>query len=215
MGRIDQAAARARMVAEHLRGRGIGDERVLRAMGEVPRERFVRPEDEGRAYADRALPIGHDQTISQPYVVALMLEALALRPEDRLLEIGAGSGYAVAVAARLCASVLGIERVEPLAVAAARRLEELGVANAVIRAGDGSLGAPDEAPFDAILVSAGAPAVAPALLEQLADGGRYVAPIGRSSWAQELVRYTRDGEEYRRTALGGVAFVPLIGAGGW
>jgi len=207
---------RDRMVRRQLRRRGIRDERVLDAMGRVPRERFVPTELETSAYADRALPIDRGQTISQPYVVALMIEALEPRPSDRVLEVGAGSGYAAAVLGQLVREVVAIERHAPLADEARRRIEELGYGNVRIVAGDGTLGWPEDAPFDGILVSAGGPEVPPALLEQLAVGGRLVIPVGDGGGTQELLQVTRTDEaRYEHRSLGQVQFVPLIGRAGW
>lgn len=203
------------MVSDDLRGRGVRDERVLIAMGEVAREEFVDPVDLDRAYSDRPLPIGEGQTISQPYVVALMLEALELQPDDRLLEIGAGCGYAAAVAGRICARVVGVERIAGLARDAETRLRRVGFDNVIVVEGDGTLGWPAEAPYDAILVSAGAPEMPSALVDQLAPGGRIVIPVGRSGFGQQLVRARRVGEGIEYDDLGGVAFVPLIGEQGW
>ncbi len=204
--------ARARMVARHLAARGVRDARVLRAFGEVPRHAFVRPELAASAYDDRALPLDHGQTISQPYVVALMLEALGLEPADRALEVGTGSGYAAALLARLCAEVYTIERLAALADDARERLARLGFANVHVRSGDGTLGWPEAAPFDAILVSAGGPRVPPPLLAQLRDGGRLVMPVGGEHGEQELVRIVRtDAERFDRQELGAVLFVPLVG----
>lgn len=209
------AAARRRMVAADLAARGITDPAVLAAMGDVPRERFVPVDLVEHAYDDGPLPIGEGQTISQPYVVALMLEAAELSFGARLLEIGTGSGYAAAVAARLGVAVWTIERLSGLAEAARARLAELGLAGIEVRCGDGTLGWPDAAPFDAVIVTAGGPSVPPALLDQLRDGGRLVMPVGLRDGHQELLRVRRVGDEYRTEDLGGVQFVPLIGAEGW
>jgi protein-L-isoaspartate(D-aspartate) O-methyltransferase len=182
----------------------------------VARDDFVAPELARHAYADRPLPIGEEQTISQPYVVAAMTEALRLGPRDRVLEIGTGSGYAAAVLAVIAAEVYTIERIESLAQSARGRLAELGYTNVHVRHGDGSLGWPEHAPYDAIVVTAGGPDVPPSLLHQLAVGGRLVMPIGPSPWSQELVRVTRtDAGAYEREELEPVTFVPLIGAEGW
>jgi protein-L-isoaspartate(D-aspartate) O-methyltransferase len=168
------------------------------------------------AYEDGALPIGEEQTISQPYVVAVMTEALGLRPDDRVLEIGTGSGYAAAVLATIAAEVYTIERLEGLAESARRRLAELGYANVQVRHGDGSLGWPEHAPYDAIVVTASGPDVPTALLNQLAVGGRLVMPVGSKFGRQRLVRIQRTAaDSYRRENLEGVVFVPLIGAQGW
>jgi protein-L-isoaspartate(D-aspartate) O-methyltransferase len=178
----------------------------------VPRERFVPPERRGWAYTDEPVPIGEGQTISQPYVVALMLVALRLRPTDRALEVGAGSGYAAALLGRLAATVVAVERLARLAERARATLAELGVANVEVVVGDGSVGWPPRAPYDAVLVSAAGPSVPPELLAQLSPEGRLVMPVGADSESQHLVRVTPDG---RAEDLGGVRFVPLIGEAGW
>jgi protein-L-isoaspartate(D-aspartate) O-methyltransferase len=205
------ASARAQMIERQLVARGFDDARILRAFGEVPRHEFVPEELVDSAYHDRALPLGHGQTISQPFVVAVMLGALSLRTTDRVLEIGTGSGYAAALLGRLCAEVYTIERLPELARSAQERLVRLGCANVRVRAGDGTLGWPEEAPFDAVLVSAGGPQVPPALLEQLGPNGRLVMPLGPVGSAQELIRIVRGpGGELERQDLGAVQFVPLV-----
>jgi protein-L-isoaspartate(D-aspartate) O-methyltransferase len=210
----DFARARDRMVEEQIARRGVRDARVLDAMRSVPREAFV-PGAEELAYEDGPLPIGQGQTISQPYVVALMVEAAPLKPGDRVLEVGAGSGYAAAVMARIAARVFAIERHTRLAEAAARRCADLGYANVEIRAEDGTRGWPEAAPFDAVVVSAGAAELPAALKEQLVVGGRLVIPIGADPIGQRLLKLTRRGEkEWDETDLGRVAFVPLVGAPG-
>ena len=207
--------ARRRMLEEQLRARGIRDPRVLEAMEAVPRETFVPAAERALAYEDSAVPLGQGQTVSQPYMVAVMTEALRPRPDDRVLEIGTGSGYQTAVLARLVAEVYSIERFDALADDARRRLDALGVENVRIRVGDGTLGWPEHAPFDAILVTAGAPAVPPPLREQLSeDGGRLVIPVGDHR-LQELVRLERRGTEWHRDELLGCRFVPLVGEEGW
>ena len=212
---MDAAAARQEMVDRHIRARGVRDPRVLAALAEVPREAFLPPELADAAYDDRPLPIEAGQTISQPYIVAVMTEALALGPGDTALEIGTGSGYAAAVLARVAKQVYTIERHAELAELARERLARLGYANVAVRVGDGTLGWSEHAPFDAIVVAAGGPDLPRALLDQLAIGGRLVMPVG-SGRGQELVRVTRVGaDEYRREELGAVQFVPLIGAQGW
>ncbi len=207
--------ARARMVERHLVRAGVTDARVLAAMGQVPREHFVPPDLEADAYRDRALPIACGQTISQPYVVALMLQLAEIGPDDRVLDVGTGSGYGAAVASRIARSVVSVERVELLTAAARSRLRTLGYDNVRIEVGDGSLGWPAEAPYDAILVGAAAPAVPPALRQQLAEGGRLVMPIGGDPRRHHLVRLRRRGERYDEELLDAVSFVPLIGAQGW
>ena len=212
----DRSAERRRMVDVHIAGRGVRDPAVLRAMREVPRERFVEPGMDEFAYEDSPLPIGEGQTISQPYIVALMIEAARLGPDDEVLEVGAGSGYAAAVLSRIVHRVHAIERHPPLAEAARRRLRALGYDNVTVVVGDGTRGLPDRAPFDAILVAAGAPETPATLREQLAPGGRLVIPVGDPGIGQRLRRITRTGaDEYRQDDLGGVSFVPLIGEHGW
>lgn len=204
------------MVAEQLVPMGIFDKAVLTAMGEVPREEFV-PHDMRRwAYEDGPLPIGQGQTISQPYIVAYMAQALELARTDRVLEIGTGSGYAAAVVSRVAAEVHSIERLATLAEVARERLQGLGYLNIHVHVGDGSLGLPGHAPYDAIVVTAGAPWVPAALKQQLAPGGRLVIPVGSHLDLQELVRVRRTGAgEYTSERLLGVRFVPLVGADGW
>jgi protein-L-isoaspartate(D-aspartate) O-methyltransferase len=209
------AAARARMVENHLRGRGIRDPRVLAAMATVPREEFVPAGLGDLAYADEALPIEHDQTISQPLMVALMTELLAPRPDDRVLEVGTGSGYQAAVLAAMGCRVTTVERVPELATTAAARLARLGYDDRVeVRVGDGSTGLPGEVAWPFILVAAAAPLVPAALTDQLADHGRLVIPVGRR-YEQVLVLVVRDGTNLRTTNHGACVFVPLIGEGGW
>ena len=202
------------MVARDLAARGISDPAVLRVMGELPRERFIAADLAHLAYDDCALPIDDDQTISQPYIVALMTEALELGPDDRVLEIGTGSGYAAAVLGRIAGTVWTIERHRGLAEQAAAHLHALDIANVHVIVGDGTLGWPDEAPYDAIVVTAGGPSVPKALLYQLGEGGRLVMPVGE--WGdQELTRVRRSGADLTTEALGPVRFVPLVGAQGW
>ena len=202
------------MVAWQIESRGIHDPAVLGAMREVPREAFVPDELAARAYEDGPLPIGEGQTISQPYIVALMIAAARIEPGDRVLEVGAGSGYAAAVAARIAAEVYAIERHPALAEAARIRLATLGYANVTVIAGDGSGGLPGEAPFDAILVAARSPEVPEALKHQLKIGGRLVIPVGGDAM-QALCRITRTGaEDWTGDELCAVRFVPLIGEHG-
>jgi protein-L-isoaspartate(D-aspartate) O-methyltransferase len=210
----DYATRRARMVERQLRARGIDDERVLAAMGEVPREAFLPPRRRHRAYADSALPIGEDQTISQPWIVAAICQALALGGEERVLEVGTGSGYSTAVLARLAAQVVSVERYERLSRDAGEVLAALGIENARLLVGDGSVGVPDRGPFEAIAVHAAAPAPPPALLAQLADGGRMVVPIASQSLDTLTVLWRR-GEGLEAASLGPCRFVPLIGEGGF
>jgi protein-L-isoaspartate(D-aspartate) O-methyltransferase len=206
------------MVERQIVARGVSDPRVLAAMREVPREAFVPASLAELAYEDAPLPIEEAQTISQPFIVASMAEALELSPGDRVLEIGAGSGYAAAVLSRLAASVYTVERHPALAEGARQRLAELGYDNVSVLCGDGTLGWPEHAPYDGIIVAAGGPDVPPSLLAQLAPGGRLVIPIGATPREQELVRVRRYGpgpEDFRRESLGAVRFVPLVGAEGW
>lgn len=203
------------MVEHQIAWRGVRDDRVLRAMRSVPREAFVPENLRFFAYDDAPLPIGEGQTISQPYVVALMIEAAALRPGERALEIGTGSGYAAAVMAEIAAQVFTIERLAGLADKARQSLTELGYANVDVRIGDGTLGLPEAAPFDVIIAAAAGPEVPAAWKEQLAAGGRIVMPVGGYNH-QELVRLTlRDDGKFDRQLLGDVRFVPLVGAQGW
>jgi protein-L-isoaspartate(D-aspartate) O-methyltransferase len=209
-------AARAAMVARQLRSRGIADERVLRAMGTVPRELFVSDVQRTTAYADEALPIPAGQTISQPYMVARMTELVAPRAGSRILEIGTGSGYQTAILAILGAAIVSIERQPELAVTARERLARLGLGGAVdIRVGDGSVGDPAGAPWDGIVVTAAAPSIPTALREQLSpNGGRLVIPVGDRS-RQELMLVVRHGDEWRDRNEGPCVFVPLVGEGGF
>jgi protein-L-isoaspartate(D-aspartate) O-methyltransferase len=206
---------RRRMVTEQLRRRDIFDAAVLAAFATVPREEFVPPERQSEAYDDSPLPIGHGQTISQPYVVAITVQALALRGRERVLEIGTGSGYAAAILGKLACEVHTIERIDELARASAERLARLGFDNVHVHHGDGTLGWPDAAPYEAIAVAAAAPEPPRALLDQLAIGGRLVVPAG-SSTDQRLWRITRkDATTFDREDLGSVRFVPLLGEQGW
>ncbi len=204
------------MIREHLLGRGIRDQAVIGAMREVPREAFIDAELAGLAYEDHPLAIAGGQTISQPYIVAYMAEALELTGTERVLEIGTGSGYAAAILSRIVTTVYSVERLDVLARSARDRLKRLGYKNIIIHEGDGTLGWAEHAPYDAIVVTAGAPSVPQPLLEQLAVGGRLVIPVGRTYDVQMLVRVRRVGErDYRHEELCGVRFVPLIGAAGW
>jgi protein-L-isoaspartate(D-aspartate) O-methyltransferase len=213
---------RAGMVERQLRRRGIADEGVLEVMAHVPRELFVPEPERRRAYNDSALPIGHGQTISQPWIVAAITEALELSPSDRVLEIGTGSGYSAAVMAPLCREVITIERLEPLATDARELLARLGLRNVRVTVADGTEGWPDEAPYDGIAVHATAPAPPPSLLGQLAPGGRLVIPVAGDG-VDMLTAYTRTGEELDpatgagldKRSLGACRFVPLIGREGF
>jgi protein-L-isoaspartate(D-aspartate) O-methyltransferase len=202
------------MVERQLRRRGISDQRVLDAMREVPRELFVPEEQRRRAYADSALPIGSGQTISQPWIVAAICQALELAGPERVLEIGTGSGYSAAVLALLAAEVVTIERHAELAEEAEARIRELGITNVEVVVGDGSRGLPERGPFEAIAVHATAPSPPQSLVEQLADGGRLVIPIA-SRGADMLTQYRRRGEEIVAEVIGPCRFVPLIGAEGF
>jgi protein-L-isoaspartate(D-aspartate) O-methyltransferase len=211
-----QDKLRERFVAEQIEARGVRDPRVLAAMRKVPREHFVPEDLRAEAYADSPLPIGGGQTISQPYIVAFMIEALTLRGGEKVLEIGAGSGYAAAILAEIAGEVFTIERIGQLAERAAASLADAGYTNVHVRHADGTEGWSDEAPFDAILVSAGAPDVPKSLMRQLAVGGHMVIPVGSDPRAQELIRITRvDEDEYEREDIADVRFVPLIGKEGW
>ena len=208
------AKLRLRMIEEQLRGRGIGDERVLAAMAKVPRERFIGSEDATKAYGDYPLPIGAGQTISQPYIVAAMVEALDPRPEDRVLEVGTGTGYQAAILAELAAEVWTIERHVELADKARQILSELGYVNVHVVHGDGSIGLPQQAPFDRILVAAAAPGIPDSLIQQLANGGRLVMPVG-SRLEQQVQVVRKTGGEIVVNAHDPCRFVPLVGAEGW
>lgn len=204
------------MIREHLVGRGIRDPAVLAAMRQVPREEFVGADMRAAAYEDFPLQIDEGQTISQPYIVAYMTEALELSPDDRVLEIGTGSGYAAAVLSRVVATVYTVERLPGLAQSARQRLELLGYTNIVTHLGDGSQGWQEHAPYDAIVVTAAAPEVPGPLLEQLVIGGRLVIPVGADTFHQILIRVRRSAaHNFIREALCGVRFVPLIGSAGW
>ena len=204
------------MVASQIVRRGVSDTRVLTAMRKVPRERFVSARQSADAYADCPLPIGHGQTISQPYIVARMAELLALQPGCRVLDIGTGSGYAAAILAEIAAEVFSIERNKDLACEASKRLSSLGYDNIHVRCGDGCLGWPEAAPFHAIAVAAGAPGPPTDLLAQLVIGGRLVIPVGDLHRGQELFLIQRTGDEvFERRSCGAVRFVPLVGKGSW
>ncbi len=202
------------MVEEQLLGRGISDQRVISAMRSIPRHSFVPKREQASAYEDRPLPIGEGQTISQPYMVALMSQMLALQADEKVLEIGTGSGYQSAVLASLAQEIHSIEKVEVLAGQALSSLRELGIENVFISVGDGSLGWPQEAPYNAIIVTAAAPSVPQPLLEQLAPNGRLVLPVG-SAHRQILQKWWPEGEGFLHEDFSPVAFVPLIGEHGW
>lgn len=209
-------AARRRMVERQLRARGIGDERVLAAMAEVPREEFVPERLRDRAYADSALPIAEEQTISQPWIVAAICQALRLAGSELVLEVGTGSGYSAAVLSLLADHVVSIERHEALSRSAARALRSLGVDNVELVVGDGSLGVPERSPYDAIACHATAPAPPAALLEQLVDGGRLILPLASGEGdADVLTLLRRRGAGFEREVIGPCRFVPLIGEAGF
>ena len=209
------AKFRQRMVSDQLRARGIRDPRVLAAMLAVPREAFAPDASQGEVYADSPQPIGAGQTISQPFTVAYMAEAAELRGAEKIFEVGTGSGYGAAVLSHLGAEVHTIERLPALAERATETLERLGYSRVHVHIGDGSLGLAEQAPFDAIVVTAGAGSLPPAYSEQLAEGGRIVIPIGRTERSQQLYRFRRNGNELSMSDLGAFAFVPLIGDAGW
>jgi protein-L-isoaspartate(D-aspartate) O-methyltransferase len=210
----DYTAERARMVDRQITPRGVSDPRVLAAMRKVPRHRFIPAHLWDQAYGDYPLPIGEDQTISQPYIVALMTELLELKATDKVLEIGTGSGYQAAILAELAAQVYSIDRVASLLARAEQILTALGYTNIKTRVGDGTLGWPEEMPFDAIIVTAGAPQVPRPLTEQLALGGRLVIPVG-DTWSQTLTRIRKTTEGLKFEYHGGCRFVRLIGEYGW
>jgi protein-L-isoaspartate(D-aspartate) O-methyltransferase len=214
---MDQwTTARAEMVEQQLHRRGISDKRVLAAMASVPRHIFVPESELNRAYRDGPLSIGYGQTISQPYVVALTCELLEISENAKVLEIGAGSGYAAAVLGKLAHKVITIDRLQELVSLSRKNLEQAGCRNVEVLCADGTLGYPAEAPFDAIAVAAGAPAVPVSLKKQLKVGGRLVIPVGRSKRQQDLIRVERLSEiEFKTDNLGAVAYVPLVGAEGW
>ena len=212
----DYATARKRMVEMQLASRGrdrIVDERVLEAMGEVPRHQFMPPEMREFAYADRPLPIGHDQTISQPFIVAFMTASLELLPTDRVLEIGTGSGYQAAVLSKLVKEVYSIEIVRPLGEVAEKALADGHYENVQVKIGDGYLGWPDKAPFDAIIVTCAPERIPKPLVAQLREGGRMVIPVGRSGGRQDLYVLEKKGGEMTRRAILPVRFVPMTGEG--
>ena len=210
----DYRLARERMVRNQLIPRGITDKRVLKAMGKIQRHLFMDEALVGEAYNDHPLPIGHKQTISQPYIVALMTQALELTGNEKTLEIGTGSGYQTAVLAELSSRVYTIERIRALMERARHMLQELGYTNVLFKSYDGTLGWEEYSPYDAIIITAGAPAVPEPLLEQLAEGGRMIVPVG-DKFSQELIKITRRKDSYDKKSLGGCRFVDLIGAHGW
>ncbi len=213
--RVDPVRMRERMVSEQIIARGITDARVLAAMREVPRHLFVQEALARQAYMDNPLPIGEGQTISQPYMVALMSETLRVEQGMRVLEIGTGSGYQAAVLARLGAEVYTVERIPKLCDAARERLLSMGYYSIHVKLDDGTLGWPTLAPFDRILITAGGPEVPPPLVDQLAEGGRMVLPVGATRKTQSLVLIEKVNGQAQRTDLCGVQFVDLVGAHGW
>lgn len=212
--RDEFAGRRHQMVLRQIKARGVSDERVLAAMRTVPRHLFISEALADQAYEDFPLPIGEGQTISQPYIVAEMTQALNINKDDRVLEIGAGSGYQAVILAQLAYKVYTIERIRSLFISARKLFDELGCHNIIGKCSDGTLGWPDEAPFDAIIVTAGAPVMPKALISQLKMGGRLVIPVG-DKYVQSLKKIVRDQDGIHETDLGGCRFVKLIGEHGW
>lgn len=210
----DVLEARQQMVQHQLQMRGISDQRVLAAMASVPREDFVPAERREQAYADRALPLQHGQTISQPFTVAMMCQAAALQPHERVLDVGTGSGYAAAVLSRLAGEVHSIECVPQLAKSAAIRIRALGYDNVAVHVGDGSLGLPEHGPYDAILVAAAAPELPEPYMDQLNENGRIIIPIGSEVAGQKMMKFTRYDDRLIAETLGEFSFVPLVGQHG-
>lgn len=215
MNQVTESTQLDQMIRHQVIDRGIRDERLIKALRSVPRERFFDTENRNDAFADRASPIGHGQTISQPYIVALMTERLALQPHHRVLEVGTGSGYHTAVLARLASEVYSVERVKPLLDEAFERLMDLNIRNIHLKLGDGTRGWPEKAPFDRVVIAAGAPEIPRVLLRnQLVDGGVAVLPIGAMD-SQMLVAVTRRGDELLSTDISPCRFVKLVGEEGW
>lgn len=206
--------ARLEMVEQQIKNRGIIDERVLEAFREIPRHAFVEKAHQEAAYEDYPLPIGYGQTISQPYIVALMTERLTLKDEEKVLEIGTGSGYQAAILARLAREIHSVERIPELAQQAEENLRAAGINNVDVHVGDGTLGWPQDAPYDAIMITAGTPAMPAGLVGQLAEGGRLIAPVG-SRWRQMLELWIKNEGEIGKEEVLPVVFVPLIGEQGW
>lgn len=215
MAVIDPKRLRERMVREQIEARGVRDPAVLEAMRQVPRHLFVEPGLAAKAYMDSPLPIGEGQTISQPYIVALMTELLQVTPDMKILEIGTGSGYQAAVLAQMGATVYTVERIKPLFFAARKRFMDMRLFNIKPKLDDGTVGWPEEAPFDGILVTAGGPKVPQPLVDQLADPGRLVIPVGGSRREQTLILVEKRDGRVSETGKGGVVFVDLVGAHGW
>ena len=211
---IDFPKVRLKMVEEQLTSRGIKDARLIAAMQKIPRHLFVEEALQSQAYTDHPLPIGEKQTISQPYMVALMTEALLLKEKEKVLEIGTGSGYQTAILAEMSEKVFSVERIRPLAIRARTLLYDLGYFNVEIKIFDGTFGWVEESPFDAILVTAGSPDIPQPLIDQLATGGRLVIPVG-DAFVQELFRVTKTETGVKKEDLGGCRFVKLIGKYGW
>ena len=210
----DYRVARQNMVMSQIQARGINDPRLLKAMAKVPRHLFVDEALQSQAYNDYPLPIGDKQTISQPYIVALMTEALELKPEDHILEIGTGSGYQTAILAELASKVYTIERIPSLVTKARKILDQLGYLNILAKIGDGTSGWKEYAPYEGILVTAGAPEVPKSLMQQLTEGGRLIVPVG-DHYSQELIKVVRTKDDFQHFNLGGCRFVDLIGEHGW
>jgi len=211
---LDYRFARERMVKNHLISRGITDKRVLQAMGRIQRHLFIEEALYGEAYNDHPLPIGHQQTISQPYIVAMMTEALELTGTEKTLEIGTGSGYQTAILAELSKTVYTVERIRPLMENARKLLALQGFSNILFKANDGTFGWKEFEPYDAIIVTAGSPKIPEPLLKQLSEKGRMVIPVG-SRAGQDLIRVKRTGNSFKEENLGGCRFVALVGAHGW
>lgn len=211
---MDYAALRKKMVDEQLLPRGIKDQRVIKAFYKVERHRFIPEDSRDSAYEDFPVPIGEGQTISQPYIVALMTEYLGLKGDEKVLEIGTGSGYQTAILAELAKEVYSVERFETLAKNSERLLKELGYANFKIKVGDGSLGWPEEAPFDRVIITAASPCLPQPLVEQLKDNGRMVLPLGES-FSQALTMVEKQKNGFKSTQICGCVFVPLVGEYGW
>ncbi|OQY25645.1 MAG: protein-L-isoaspartate O-methyltransferase [Anaerolineaceae bacterium 4572_32.1] len=210
----DYSTMREQMVCRQIEARGIRDERLLSVMRAIPRHLFVPEKSRRSAYRDGPLPIGQGQTISQPYIVALMTEALELKGQERVLEIGTGSGYQAAILSQLASFVYTVERIPELVARTQELFNRLGYANILMRLSDGTLGWPEHAPYDAIVVTAASPDVPEPLTEQLIEGGRLVAPVG-GSWSQLLIRIRKQGGHLQHQEITNVAFVPLVGKHGW
>ena len=212
----DYRIARRKMVEQQLAGRGINDARLLEVMAKIPRHFFVDEAQAAQAYLDTPLPIGYGQTISQPYIVALMIEALRLHPTDRVLEVGSGSGYQTAILAALAREVMAVERIESIYHKGLENLSRLNLPNIQLKLADGTLGWPEKAPYEAVIVAAGGPRLPQPLVDQLAPGGRMIAPVGASEKAQKLTLVTKEADgSVTRTALGDCRFVALVGRHGW